>query len=46
MNVITVTDAKVVAFFKSISVAPIASPNPWKQWIEQRLLLKLPMQVS
>lgn len=28
MNVITVTEAKVVAFFKSISVAPIANPSP------------------
>lgn len=28
MKVITVTEAKVVALFKSISVAPIASPRP------------------
>lgn len=28
MKVITVTEAKVVALFKSISVAPIASPSP------------------
>lgn len=28
MNVMTVTEAKVVAFFKSIKTAPIASPSP------------------
>lgn len=28
MKVITVTEARVVAFFMSISVAPIASPSP------------------
>jgi hypothetical protein len=28
MKVITVTEARVVALFKSISVAPIASPRP------------------
>lgn len=28
MKVITVTEAKVVALFKSISVAPMASPRP------------------
>ena len=31
MKVITVTEAKVVALFKSISVAPIASPSPCHQ---------------
>ena len=30
MKVITVTEARVVALFKSISVAPIASPRPCK----------------
>lgn len=30
MKVMTVTEAKVVALFKSISVAPIASPRPCK----------------
>lgn len=28
MKVITVTEARVVAFFKSISAAPIANPSP------------------
>jgi len=28
MKVITVTEARVVALFKSIRVAPIASPSP------------------
>jgi hypothetical protein len=28
MKVITVTEARVVALFKSINVAPIASPSP------------------
>lgn len=31
IKVMTVTEAKVVALFKSISVAPIASPSPYSQ---------------
>ena len=31
MNVITVTEAKVVAFFTSMNAAPILSPSPYKQ---------------
>jgi len=31
IKVMTVTEAKVVALFRSISVAPIASPSPYSQ---------------
>lgn len=33
MNVMTVTEASVVALFRSINVAPIASPSPYLKFI-------------
>lgn len=41
MKVMTVTDAKVVARFKSINVAPIASPSPWAATMQRKTVSML-----